>query len=160
ESVAVLPFQNVSGDPKTEYLSDGVADQIINSLSQVRRQNLKVRPFTSVARYKGKELDVPAFSRELNVQMIVTGTLRQQGDDLAISVAVVDVREDSQLWGHTYRGKRGEILDLQDKIARDVAVKLRLQLTGEEEQRLTKRYTEDPEAYLLYREATYHFNKV
>jgi serine/threonine protein kinase/tetratricopeptide (TPR) repeat protein len=159
-SVAVLPFQNVGGDPKTEFLSDGVADQIINSLSQVRRRDLKVRPFTSVARYKGKGLDIPTFGRELNVQMLVTGTLRQQGDDLAISVAVVDVREDNQLWGHTYRGKRGAILDLQDQIAREVAAKLRLQLTGEEEKRLTKRDTEDPEAYLLYREAVYHFNNL
>jgi TolB-like protein/Flp pilus assembly protein TadD len=159
-SVAVLPFQNVGGDPKTEFLSDGVADQIIHSLSQVRRRDLKVRPFTSVARYKGKELDVATFGRELNVQMIVTGTLRQLGDDLTISVALVDVREEHQLWGHTYPGKRGAILDLQDKIARDVAAKLRLQLTGEEEQRLTKRYTEDPDAYLLYKEAVHHFSKL
>ena len=158
-SVAVLPFQNVGGDPKTEFLSDGVADQIINSLSQVRRRDLKVRPFTSAARYKGKELDVATFGRELSVQMIVTGTLRQLGDDLTISVAVVDVREDNQLWGNTYRGKRGAILDLQDQIARDVAANMRLQLTGEEEKRLTKHYTEDPEAYLLYREALHHFNK-
>jgi TolB-like protein len=88
-SVAVLPFQNVGGDPKAEFLCDGVADQIINSLSQVRRQNLKVRPFTSVARYKGKAIDIQTFGRELNVQMIVTGTLRQQGDDLTINVALL-----------------------------------------------------------------------
>jgi TolB-like protein/Tfp pilus assembly protein PilF len=159
-SVAVLPFENVGGDPKTEFLSDGVADQIINSLSQVRRKDLKVRPFSSVSRYKGKNLDIPTFGRELNVQMIVTGTLRQQGDDLSISVALVDVQDDNQFWGDTYRGKLGAILDLQDQIARDVAAKLRLRLTGEEEQRLTKRYTPDPEAYLLYREAIYHFGKV
>jgi TolB-like protein/Tfp pilus assembly protein PilF len=159
-SVAVLPFQNIGGDPKTEFLSDGVADQIINSLSQLHRQDLKVRPFTSVARYKGKELDVPAFGRELNVRMIVTGTLRQQGDGLAISVAVVDVQEEAQLWGHTYRGKRDTILDLQDQIARDVAANLRLRLTGEEEHRLTKRYTEDPEIYFLYREGVYHYSKL
>jgi serine/threonine-protein kinase len=158
-SVAVLPFENVSGDPKTEFLSDGVADQIINSLSQLRRRDLKVRPFTSVSRYKGKKPDVPTFGRELNVQIIVAGKLHQQGDDLSISVALVDAREDNQLWGHAYQGKLGGILDLQDQIARDVAVNLRLRLTGEEEKRLTKRYTEDPEAYLLYREAIYHFNK-
>jgi TolB-like protein/Tfp pilus assembly protein PilF len=158
-SVAVLPFKNLGGDPKTEFLSDGVADQIINSLSQVRRKDLKVRPFTSVARYKGKEPDVPKFGRELNVRMIVTGALRQQGDDLAISVALVDVQDDNQLWGDSYHGKLGTILDLQDRIAREVAAQLRLQLSGEEDKRLTKRYTEDPEAYLFYREAIYHFNK-
>jgi TolB-like protein/Tfp pilus assembly protein PilF len=160
-SIAVLPFQNVGGDPKTEFLSDGVADQIIHGLSQVRRRDLKVRPFTSVARYKGKELGVQAYGRELNVQIVVTGTLRQQGDDLTISVSLVDVRDESELWGRTYPPrKREKILDLQDEIARDVAANLRLQLTGEEEKRLTKRYTEDPDAYLLYREAVYHFNNL
>ena len=159
-ALAVLPFENVGGDPKTEYLSDGVADHLINSLSQARRRDLKVRPFTSVSRYKGKEPDIPTFGRELNVQMIVTGKLHQQGEDLTINVAVVDVLRDEQPWGHTYRGKLVGILDLQDQIARDVATNLRLRLTGEEEQRLTKRYTEDPELYFLYREGVYHDNKL
>jgi serine/threonine-protein kinase len=159
-SVAVLPFQNLGGDPKTEFLSDGVAEQIINNLSQVRRKDLIVRPFTSVARYRGKELDIQKFGRELKVQMIVTGTLRQNGDRLSISVEVVDVEQDSQIWGHRYPDKpRDAILDLQDKIARDVAARLRLELTGEEDKRLTKRYTHDSEAYLLYREGVYHWNK-
>src|SRR5260370_19218121 len=91
--------------------------------------------------------------------MIVTGKLQRQEDNLSISVAVVDVKEDNQFWGQTYRDKIGAILDLQDQIARDVAAKLRLRLTGEEEQRLTRRYTEDPQAYLLYREAIYHLHK-
>jgi serine/threonine protein kinase len=159
EAVAVLPFENVSRDAKTEYLSDGVADQIINSLSQVRRAGLKVRPFSSVARYKGQQPDVPSIARALKVQVVVTGTLQQQGDDLSIRVALVDVQEDSHLWGQWYQGKLSGILDLQDQIARDVATNLRLRLTGEEDQRLTKRYTQDTEAYLLFREATYHFNK-
>ncbi|MBX9581057.1 MAG: protein kinase [Gemmataceae bacterium] len=158
-ALAVLPFENVGGDPKTEYLSDGVADQIINSLSQLRRHDLLVRPFTSVARYKGKELDVPTFGRELNVQLIVTGKLHQQGDDLSIRVALVDAGEHNQLWGHSYQGKLAGILDLQDQIARDVAAKLRLRLTGEEDRRLTKRSTADPEAYLLYREGVFHWSK-
>jgi serine/threonine-protein kinase len=160
-SVAVLPFQNIGGDPKTEYLSDGVAEQIINNLSQVRRKDLIVRLFSSVARYRGKELDIQKFGRELNVQMIVTGTLRQDGDKLSISVEIADVEKESQIWGKRYADKpRDAILDLQDQIARDVAAKLRLELTGEEDKRLTKRYTEDAEAYLLFREADYHFQKV
>ncbi|HSZ57219.1 MAG TPA: protein kinase [Tepidisphaeraceae bacterium] len=159
EALAVLPFKNVGGDPKTEFLSDGVADQIINSLSQVRRHDLNVRPFTSVSRYKGKEPDVPTFGRELKVQMIVMGTLLEQGDDLTVRVALVDVRDDNQIWGRTYRGKRDSILDLQDQIARDVAANLHLRLTGEEDQRLTRRYTEDPDAYLFYRQGLYHWNK-
>lgn len=159
EALAVLPFQNVGGDPETEYLSDGVADHIINSLSQVRRQDLKVRPFSSVARYKRQRPDAPAMGRELNVQVVVTGTLHQKGDDLSISVALADAREDNHLWGRRYQGKLSGILALQDQIARDVAANLGLRLTTEEERRLTKRFTEEPEAYLLYREAIYHVNK-
>ena len=159
EAVAILPFENVGGDPKTEYLSDGIADHLIISLLQVRREGLKVRPFSSVSRYRRQWADVPAIGRELNVQVLVTGTLHQVGDDLWIGVAVVDAHEDNQLWGKRYQGKLSDILDIQDQIARDVAANLRLRLTGEEEQRLTKRYTEDPEAYLLYREAVYHWNK-
>src|SRR5262249_20164379 len=135
------------------------ADHLIISLLQVRRDGLKVRPFSSVSRYKRQRADVPAIGRELNVRVLVTGTLHQVGDDLWISVALVDAREDNQLWGKRYQGKLNGILDLQDQIAREVAANLRLRLTSEEEQRLTKRYTEDPEAYLLYREARYHFNK-
>ncbi len=159
DALAVMPFVNVGGDTKTEFLSDGLAEYLINSLSRVGREGLKVRPFTSVSRYKGKAPDIPTFGRELNVQMIVTGKLHQQGEDLIISVAVVDVREDNQLWGNRYQGKLGGILDLQDQIARDVAANLRLRLSGAEDQRLTKRDTADPEAYLLYSEGEYHWNK-
>jgi serine/threonine protein kinase/Tfp pilus assembly protein PilF len=159
EAVAVLPFENVGGDAKTEYLSDGLAEQLIISLSQVRRDNLKVRPFTSVSRYKRLRPDVLTIGRELGVQTLVTGTLHQSGSELWIGVALIDAREDDQLWGKRYQGELGGILDLQDQIVRDVAANLRLRLTHEEDQRLTRRYTEDPEAYLLYREATYHWNK-
>jgi tetratricopeptide (TPR) repeat protein len=126
---------------------------------QVRRQNLKVRPFTSVARYKLQKPDLRSIARDLNVQAIVTGWLRQQGDDLSIGVELVDAREDNVLWSKRYQGQLSEILNLQDQIARDVAANLRLRLTGEEDRRLAKRYTNDSEAYLLYREGVYHFNK-
>lgn len=158
-ALAVLPFENVGGDPKTEYLSDGVADHIINSLSQVRRQDLQVRPFTSVARFRRQRPDAPTIGRELKVQMLVTGTLHQQGNHLVIRVAVVDALEDNQLWGESYEGKLGGILELQDRIVRDVAANLRLGLTDEEERRLTKRSTAEPEAYLLFREGMFHWNK-
>ena len=159
EALAVLPFENVGGDPKTAYLSNTLADYICNSLSQLRRRDLKVRSLTSASRHKLQDTDVLTIGRELNVQVVVTGTVHQQGDDLSITVRLVDAREDNQLWGHTYPGKLGGILDSQDQIARDVAAELRLHLTGEEEQRLTKRYTADPEAYRLYREGQYHLNK-
>ena len=97
--------------------------------------------------------------RELNVKVLILGTLHLRGDELAIRVALVDARDDNQLWGDRYQGKLGGILALQDQIARDVAAKLRLGLTGEEDQRLTKHHTADPEAYLLYREGVFHWGK-
>jgi serine/threonine protein kinase/tetratricopeptide (TPR) repeat protein len=159
EAVAVLPFQNIGGDAAVEYLSDGLADHLIISLSQVRRRGFKVRPFTSVLRYKRQPADVATIGRDLRVQVVVTGTLHQKGDDVWVGVSLVDAREEDQLWGKRYQGRLGEILDLQDQIARDVAANLRLTLTTEEDRRLTRRYTEDPEAYLLYREAIHHWNR-
>jgi serine/threonine-protein kinase len=152
EAVAVLPFENVGNDPATEYLSDGLADHLIQSLSQVRRNELQVRPFTSVARFKGKLPDFPAIAQKLNVHVIVTGAVHQQsGDKLAFRVYLVDARADSQLWSNSYEGQLGEILDLQGRIAEDLAAQLRLPLNGEEEKRLTKRPTTNKDAYLLYR---------
>src|SRR5262249_11110308 len=109
---------------------------------------------------KGREHETQAVGRELKVQIVVNGTFRQLEDDFIISVSLVDVADESEVWGYTYpRVKREEIQDLQDKIARDVAARLRLQLTGEEDQRLTKRWTKNSEAYLLYLEGRHHEGK-
>jgi serine/threonine protein kinase/tetratricopeptide (TPR) repeat protein len=156
QSVGVLPFENLGGDPKTEFLSDGVAEQIIQSLSHVRRKDLKVRPFTSVSRYKRQKPDVAAAARELNVQVVVTGSLLQEQDDLTIRVAIANIHDERHVWGESYRGKLNDILDLQNQIARDVAANLRLHLSGEEDARLTKRYTDDPETHRLYLEGRHH----
>jgi TolB-like protein/Tfp pilus assembly protein PilF/Ser/Thr protein kinase RdoA (MazF antagonist) len=158
QALAVLPFENVGGDPESEYLSDGLAEHIINSLTQVRRTDLKVRPFSSVSRFRG-EVDLPDAAEALKVQAIVTGKLRQQGQNLSVSVAVVDAGQDEQIWGNSYTGEMGTILDLQEQIARDVAANLRLGLSSEEEQRLTKRDTDNPVAYRYYLESLYHTNK-
>jgi serine/threonine-protein kinase len=159
-SVAVLPFKNDTGDPKNEFLSEQIPDEIIHCLSRMRRKDLIVRPLSSVARYQGKVVDTNTVGQELKVQTIVRGKLLQAGDKLSISVSVQDVQLQKENWGKTY-GKAGDtIQDLRDAIARDVVAEFRLQLTGEEEQRLTKRYTKNQEAYRLYLEATYHFNKV
>ncbi len=159
EAVAVLPFENVGGDAAVEYLSDALADHLIISLTEVRRRGFKVRPFTSVLRYKRQPADVPTIGRDLRVQVVVTGTLHQQGDEIRVSVSLVDAREDDQLWGKRYQSRLGKILDLQDLVARDVAANLRLRLTTEEDRRLTRRDTENPETYLHYREAIHHWNR-
>ena len=157
----MLPLENIGGDPKTEFLSDGVADQIINSLLQVRPpESQGPAVHFGLRGTRCRRPDLQTIARELNVQAIVTGSLHQQGDELSIGIEIVDAREDNRLWSKRYQGKLSGILDLQDQIARDVATNLRLRLTGEEEQRLTKRYTQDPTAYLLYQEGMYHWLKI
>lgn len=148
DSVAVLPFVNTTGDTSTEYLSDGISDSIINSLS--RLPNLKVNSLNSVMRYKGKEVDAQTIGRELNVRAVLMGKLTQQGDDVTISVELVDVSDNRRLWGGQYSRKLSDILVVQGEIARQISDGLRLRLTGEEQKLLTKQHTQNNEAYLLY----------
>src|SRR5437660_6313934 len=158
DSVAVLPFVNVSNDPNTEYLSDGLSDSIIDSLSQL--PNLKkVSAFNSVLRYKGKQVDPQAVGRELNVRAVLTGRLVQRGDDLLIIAELVDVKDNKRLWGGQYNRKSADILNLQGEIAREISEKLRPKLTGEERKRLNKRQTENAEAYQLYLQGRYYWHK-
>src|SRR5437016_300884 len=149
DSVAVLPFVNVSNDANAEYLSDGLSDSIIDSLSQL--PNLKkVIALSSVLRYKGKQTDPEAVGRELNVQAVLMGRITQHGDDLLISTELVDVKDNRRLWGGQYNRKLGDVLKLQGEIAQEITDRLRLKLTSEEKQRLAKRSTDNPEAYQLY----------
>ncbi len=157
ESVAVLPFVNVSGDPNTEYLSDGIADSIISSLS--RLPALKVMSLNSVLRYKGKQIDAQAVGRELNVRAVLIGKLTKPGDDLAITIELVDVRDNRRLWGGQYNRKLSNILVVQDEIARELSERLRLRLTNEEQKQLAKRYTNNAEAYQLYLKGRFFWNK-
>ena len=162
DAIAVLPFVYTGGDAKTQMLSETLAEHISDSLRQVGRSDLKIRPPSSVARYARQRPDTLTIGRELNVPLLVTGTMRQLGEDLAIAVEVVDAREDNLLWrSDPYSGKRGETLDLnvQNQIVQDVAVHLGLRLSDEEQRRLTRRRTADKEAYNLYREAMFHLYK-
>jgi TolB-like protein/DNA-binding winged helix-turn-helix (wHTH) protein/Tfp pilus assembly protein PilF len=148
DSVAVLPFVNASGDPNTEYLSDGISDSIINSLSQL--PTLKVMSLNSVLRYKGKQIDPQAVGRELNVRAVLISRLTKRGDDLAITTELVDVRDNRRLWGEQYNRKLSDILVVQAEIAREISQNLRLRLSAQEKKQLAKHYTENTEAYRLY----------
>ena len=157
DSVAVLPFVNVGGDSNTEYLSDGLTESLINSLSQL--PNLKVIARSSVFRYKGKEIDPQAVGRELGVRAVLTGRVVQMGDQLTIQTELVDVESQTRLWGENYSRKVSDIIALQDEISREISDKLRLKLSGEERKQLAKRYTESSEAYQLYWKGRYLWNK-
>ncbi len=157
DSIAVLPFANASGDPNAEYLSDGITENLINSFSQLPK--LRVVPRSRVFRYKGKETDPEKVGKELNVRAVLTGRVTQRGDSLNIQAELVDVAADSQLWGRQYSRKFSEIITVQEEIAKEVSEKLRLRPTGEEQKRLTKRYTENPEAHQLYLKGRYVWNR-
>jgi serine/threonine protein kinase/tetratricopeptide (TPR) repeat protein len=149
DSIAVMPFVNVSNDPNAEYLSDGISDSIINSLSQL--PNLKkVISFNSVLPYKGKQIDPQAVGRELNVRAVLMGRLTLRGDELLISTELIDVQDKKRLWGGQYGRKVAEVFPLQGEIAQEISERLRLKLTGAEKQRLAKSSTNNPEAYQLY----------
>jgi serine/threonine-protein kinase len=157
DSLAVLPFVNESADPNMEYLSDGITDSIIYSLSQL--PNLKVKPRSAVFRYKGRGIDPAALARELGVRAILTGRVSQRGDDLSINAELVDARDNTLLWGQPYHRKLSDLLSVQEEIAKEISEKLRLRLSGEEQKRLTKRYTDNTEAYQLYLQGRYHWNR-
>ncbi len=153
-SIAVLPFQNRSGDPNSEYLSDGLAESLIYRLSQL--PDLKVSPTSSVIRYKGKDTEIAQIARELGVDSVMTGRLAQIGDNLTISVELVDVRNNKLLWGEQFDRKMTDLLATQREIASEITQKMKLKLSGTDEQKLAKRYTDNDEAYQLYLRGQYH----
>jgi len=148
DSVAVLPFVNVNNDPNTEYLSDGISDSIINNLS--RLPALKVMSLNLVLRYKGKQTDPQVIGKAMNVRAVLLGRLTQQGDNLIISTELVDVRDNRRLWGEQYNRKLSDILVVQNEIAREIAERLRLQLSSQDKKQLSRSYTENAQAYQLY----------
>jgi len=157
ESIAVLPFINQNGDPNAEYLSDGLTESIINSLTQL--PNLRVIARSSVFRYKGKETDPLVIGKELGVRAVLVGRIMQRGDDLTISTELVDVRDNKQVWGEQYQRKASDLMSLQRDIAGQIANNLRLKISGEEHNRMTKHFTENPEAYQLYLKGRFYWNK-
>jgi eukaryotic-like serine/threonine-protein kinase len=157
DSLAVLPFENTSRDPEHEYLSDGIAGSLINTLATVPK--LRVMAQSTVFRYKGRGIDAQAVGRELNVRAVLTGRIMQSGGSMRIGTELVDVATGSQLWGAQYDRKSGEIFAIQDEISSEISGNLRLKLTRAEKKRLTKRQTRDADAYQLYLKGRHHWNR-
>lgn len=157
DSIAILPLVNMGTDFDSEYLSDGITESLINSLSQL--PSLKVMSRASVFRYKGRDIDAQAVAHELNVKSVVTGRVMQRGGELEIAIDLVDARDNRQLWGEKYNRKLSNILGLQEEIAREISQKLRLKLSVEDEKRITKHYTDNSEAYQLYLLGRLYWNK-
>ena len=156
-SLAVLPFENVSADPNFEYLSDGLTESIINGLSPL--QNLRVSARNTVFRYKAKEMDPQEIGRKLGVRSVVTGRIVHLGERLIFSTELIDVTHGWQMWGEQYHRGMSDILALQQELSAAICSRLKARLSREERKRLGKYYTEDPEAYHLYLKGRYHWNK-
>jgi eukaryotic-like serine/threonine-protein kinase len=163
DSVAVLPFTYLNSDQKEvagldgNWLSDGITESIINDLSHV--PNLKVIARTSVFRYKGQNIDPQTVGRELNVRAVVTGRIVQIGDTVSVQTDLVDVQNQTQLWGEKYRRKIADVLELPEDISRQISAGLKLELSGDARQQIGKRYTVNPEAYEFYWKGRYHWNQ-
>ncbi|MEK6299285.1 MAG: protein kinase [Acidobacteriota bacterium] len=157
DSIAVLPFVNESADPNTDYLSDGITESLINNLAQSR--GLRVMSRNSVFRYKGLQTDARKIGRELGVKSVLNGRIVERGDNLSISIELIDARDDTQIWGEQYNRKVSDVLAMQEEIARQISQKLQLKLGGEDERRVSKHFTDDPEAYKLYLKGRFYWSK-
>lgn len=156
-SLAVLPIHNVSDNSRLEYLSDGITESIVNSLSRV--SSLRVMACSTVLGYKGREVDPQEVGRKLGVDGVVIGRILPTGDDIIIRMELVDVAKGWQLWGEQYEEKISNLCRAQKEIVRDVTNNLRLSLTTEEQERVCKTHTENTAAYQLYLKGRYFLNK-
>ena len=155
-SIAVLPFANETGDPNAEYLSDGISESLINSLSKL--PGVKVIARSSAFTYKGKEGDLKDVAKELGVEAILTGRVTQRGENLSISVELMNASDKTQMWGEQYDRRMSDLLATQREIAGEIVEKLKLKVSGAEKE-LAKHYTENNEAYQLYLKGRFYWNK-
>lgn len=156
-SLAVLPFLNTTKDPDTEFLSDGITESTINSLSQIPQ--LRVLASGTVFTYKDKQVDPRAVGRDLKVDAVVTGTVTQRGDVLIIRAGLVNVSDGSQIWGDQYDRKVSDILQVQSSIANEISKQLKIKLSGEQQQRVSAQHTNNTDAYQQYIQGRYYWNK-
>jgi serine/threonine-protein kinase len=157
DSLAILPLINEGGDPDTEYLSDGITESIINSLSQLPK--LRVMARSTVFRYKGKDVDPKRVGEELGVRATFTGRVLQRSDVLIIKAELVDASDGTHLWGEQYNRQLSDIFSIEEEISKEISDKLRLKLSGAQKKQLTKRYTENTRAYQHYLKGRFYWNK-
>ena len=157
-SLAVMPLVNESGNSNTEYLSDGLTESLITSLSQLPELSVKAR--SSAFRYKGKDVPLKSIGAELAVQAILTGRVAERGGELVINVELVDAQTENVLWKADYNRSMANLSTLQSEITRDVAEKLRIKLTGANDQKLAKTGAAGSETYQLYLKGRHHLNKI
>ncbi len=149
-SIAVLPFVNATSHSGNEYLSDGLTETLISTLSQL--PDLKVMARSTVFKFKGKEDDPRQIGQQLQVSAVLTGRITQHGEELNISTDLVSTADGSEIWGSQYARKTNQVSQVQSDITRDISNRLKIHLSGSEEQKLSRASTTNPEAYRLYLE--------
>lgn len=157
DSVAILPLATTGDDAHAEYLSDGITESIIRTLSRV--DGLRVMARSTVFRYKGKNADPMEAGRELKVRAVFAGRLIQRGETIVIKAELVDAQDGSLLWADQYQRKTGDIFELEADISKQISESLRVKLTGDQQQKLAKRQTQNPEAFDLYLKGRYFWNQ-
>ena len=157
ESIAVMPFVNENGNADIEYLSDGMTETLIKSLSNI--PDMDVKPRSAVFRYKGKETDIPTIGKELNVQAVLNGRVTQRGEQLILSLELVDVQRNRVIWTEQYQRQQADVVSLQSEIAKDVSAKLSPSLSGDAEKKVSKQATADPAAYQAYLRGRFLWNR-
>jgi serine/threonine protein kinase/Tfp pilus assembly protein PilF len=156
-SIAVLPFTNVNGNPNAEYLSDGITENLINNLSG--NLSMRVIPRNTAFTFKGHIDDLEDIGRKLNVQAVVTGRVFQQGENLNIQIDLIDIKRQAELWGNQYSGKTTDLIKIQEQIAIGISHKLNPVITSNNENPQHKKYSENTEAYQLYLKGRYYWNQ-
>ena len=156
-SLAILPFVNVNPDPDTEYLSDGLAQSLIDRLSRIPK--LRVLASSTTFTYKGRHVDPRQVGRDLDVDALLQGKVTKVGDTLFIETDLINTSDGAELWGDRYKRSVSDVLNVDSEISREIADKLSLRLTGTEQERLTKQYTDNSEAYQLYLKGLYSTRK-
>ena len=157
KSILVLPFVNMSTDAEQEYFSDGLTEELILNLSRIK--DIRVISRTTSMRYKSTTKDIKTIGNETGVSYIMEGSVRKYGNDLRITAQFIDANQDTHLWAETYRGTMEDVFDMQENVSAKIVEALRMQLTNEEKENLQKRFTEDSEAYQLYLQGRYFWNK-
>ena len=148
KTIAVLPFENISPDRDADYFAEGLAEELITNLSKLK--DIKLIARTNTMRYKRTDKDIKTLGRELGARYVMQGSVRKFKDDLRISVQLMDVSQESQLWGETYKGKLAEVFDIQEQVSKQIADMLMVKLSPTEKVVLTRRATENTEAFDLY----------
>ena len=157
KSIAVLPFANLSDDPEQDYFSDGMVDEILDHLFKIG--DLKVISRTSSMRYKGTRLTLKQIARELGVSAILEGSVRKIGNNVRITVQLIDARTDTHLWSESYDGDLSDVFSFQSAVAQNVARELKATMTSEAQALIEKRNTKNSEAYNLYLQGRFFLNK-